>query len=301
MTGHARDSLNAAMTETDRLARMIEGLLAMARMEESAVTPEPVGLDQVCAERLHTWTPFFERHRAHLALLGDPVGHALAVPGAMEQILDNLLSNALRATPLGSTVTTVLRCTAPDRRRLPARPAWIQLHVIDEGPGMTADQRRRAFDRFWRAPDAPKGGTGLGLSLVQRLAHASGGEAALARAPGGGLDAVIRLRPAPRASHGRPAQGRPSRIGLPRRVRSDRSTPEAAPPSARSPVQGPGHQPVQGSGGAGTRRPSGPQVSWYASPPSSSAAVPAVASASQPRKASTSASGRPSSMVTASA
>ncbi|MGA6152077.1 ATP-binding protein [Stenotrophomonas sp. NPDC087984] len=238
MTGHARDSLNAAMTETDRLARMVEGLLAMARMEESAVTPEPVDLDQVCAERLHTWTPLFERHGAHLALLGDPVGHALAVPGAMEQILDNLLSNALRATPLGSTVTIVLRCTAPDRRHLPARLAWIQLHVIDEGPGMTADQRRRAFDRFWRAPDAPKGGTGLGLSLVQRLAHASGGEATLARAPGGGLDAAIRLRPAPRAGQGRPAQGRPSRIGLPRRVRSDRSTPESAPspPSVRSPA-----------------------------------------------------------------
>ncbi|GDY58536.1 hypothetical protein SVIO_091590 [Streptomyces violaceusniger] len=127
----------------------------------------------------------------------------------------------------------VLRCSAPDRRHLPARPAWIELHVLDEGPGMTADQRRRAFDRFWRAPDAPKGGTGLGLSLVQRLAHASGGEATLARAPGGGLDAAIRLRPAPR-----PSQGRPSRIGLPRRVRSDRSTPESAPspPSVRSPV-----------------------------------------------------------------
>ncbi|WP_445515988.1 sensor histidine kinase [Streptomyces sp. NEAU-174] len=238
MTGHARDSLGAAITETDRLARMVEGLLAMARLEESAVTPEPVDLDQVCAERLLTWSPLFDQHGAQLALLGDRVGQVLAVPGAIEQILDNLLSNALRATPLGSTVTMVLRCSAADRRHLPARPAWIELHVIDEGPGMTADQRRRAFDRFWRAPDAPKGGTGLGLSLVQRLAHASGGEATLARAPGGGLDAAIRLRPAHRAAQGRTSQGRPSRIGLPRRVRGDRSAPGSAPspPSVRSPA-----------------------------------------------------------------
>lgn len=128
------------------------------------------------------------------------------MPGAVEQTLDNLLSNALRATPLGSTVTMDLRFPAPDRRRHPhGRPVRIDVHVVDEGPGMTEDQRRRAFDRFWRAPDAPKGGTGLGLSLVQRLAHASGGEATLAAAPGGGLDAGIRLRPAARSLASRPA------------------------------------------------------------------------------------------------
>ncbi|WP_060884791.1 sensor histidine kinase, partial [Streptomyces caniscabiei] len=190
----ARPSLDAAVTETDRLARMVEGLLAMARLEESAAVPAPVDLGAICAERHRTWGPLFEREGVSLVLFAGVVGPVTAVPGAVEQILDNLLSNALRASPAYSTVTMELRLLVPARRALrDARPSWVDLHVTDEGPGMTPEQRARAFDRFWRAPGAPKGGTGLGLSLVQRLAHASGGEVTLREAATGGLDAVVRL------------------------------------------------------------------------------------------------------------
>ncbi|WP_328871214.1 HAMP domain-containing histidine kinase [Streptomyces sp. NBC_00287] len=194
VSARGRPSLTAAVTETDRLSRMVEGLLAMARLEEDAVTPGPVDVGAVCAERHRTWEPLFERQGVALVLFAGSVGPVLALPGAVEQILDNLLSNALRASPPDSTVTMELRLLVPARRALrDARPCWVDLHVTDEGPGMTPDQRVRAFDRFWRAPGAPKGGTGLGLSLVQRLAHASGGEARLHPAATGGLDAVVRL------------------------------------------------------------------------------------------------------------
>jgi signal transduction histidine kinase len=142
----------------------------------------------------------------------------MAVPGALEQILDNLLSNALRVAPYDSTVTIEVRCSSAPQRRFHHRRPAAELHVVDEGPGMTEEQRRRAFDRFWRAPDAPRGGTGLGLSLVQRLAHASGGEVLLRPAPQGGLDAVVQLPPVERpvgAGHplglGRPATRRRER------------------------------------------------------------------------------------------
>ncbi|MFG2726528.1 sensor histidine kinase [Streptomyces canus] len=206
VSARGRGSLTAAVTETDRLARMVEGLLAMARLEEHAATRGLVDVGEVCAERHRTWLPLYDRQGVSLVLFAGSGGPVVALPGAVEQILDNLLSNALRASPAGSTVTVELRPYAPSRRAL--RPGWVDLHVTDEGPGMTADQRARAFDRFWRAPGAPKGGTGLGLALVQRLAHASGGEASLRAAATGGLDAVVRLPSAPGPTAGQ-HPGRP--------------------------------------------------------------------------------------------
>jgi signal transduction histidine kinase len=101
------------------------------------------------------------------------------------QVLDNLVANALDHAPGGSTITVAVR---------PAG-GWIELHVLDEGPGLTPEQRARAFDRFWRGGSG-HGGSGLGLAIVRRLVEADDGEVELAVAPGGGLDAVVRLRPA---------------------------------------------------------------------------------------------------------
>ena len=110
----ARPSLDAAVTETDRLARMVEGLLAMARLEEAAATPGPVDLGgdlRGAAPHLGAVV----RTRGGLAgpLRRRRSGPVLALPGAVEQILDNLLSNALRASPAHSTVTMELRLLVP--------------------------------------------------------------------------------------------------------------------------------------------------------------------------------------------
>ena len=125
-----------------------------------------------------------------------------AVRGALDQMLDNLLANALRFAPPGTWI------------RLAVLPAdgWVEVHVADQGPGMTAEQRERAFDRFWRARPGDGEGTGLGLAVVRQLADASGGGAELRPAPGGGLDAVVRLRP---ADDPPPAQRRARRLALP--------------------------------------------------------------------------------------
>ncbi|MFE6096724.1 sensor histidine kinase [Streptomyces massasporeus] len=180
------DSLDEAIGETERLARMIQGLLSLARLEATATTPEPTDLDAVIADRAATWAPFAAEHHVHITTSGCPAGLVQAVPGALEQVIDNLLANALRVSPPGTTIT------------LANHPAsqGVELHVIDQGPGMSESERRRAFDRFWRASDTHHDGTGLGLPIVQQLTRASGGRITLEAAPDGGLDAVVLLRPA---------------------------------------------------------------------------------------------------------
>ncbi|MER0477782.1 HAMP domain-containing sensor histidine kinase [Streptomyces sp. Edi2] len=190
----ARHHLDHAIAETDRLVRMVHGLLALARLEDDHTAPTPVDADAILNDRAETWSAFATDHDVTLHLTGEPAGHVQAIPGALEQILDNLLANALRATPPGSTVT-LHRTPARAPRHRTTSP--VELHIIDQGPGMTATERGRAFDRFWCAPNTSPGGTGLGLTIARQLAQAGGGAIELHAHPAGGLDAVIHLRPAP--------------------------------------------------------------------------------------------------------
>ena len=107
---------------------------------------------------------------------------AAAVPGAIEQILDNLLDNAIGVAPAGSTVTvTVIAGTTTHR-----------LVVTDHGPGLSDDDKERATRRFWRG-DTSRPGSGLGLAIAASLARASGGSLSLADAPSGGLAVMVDL------------------------------------------------------------------------------------------------------------
>ncbi|MGP3921938.1 ATP-binding protein [Streptomyces sp. 8N616] len=190
----AHDSLEEAIGETERLGRMIHGLLSLARLESTATTPEAVDLHTVVADRAATWSPFAAEQHVRIAVAGRSWGQVWAIPGALEQIIDNLLANALRVSPPGTTITLATTST----------PQAAELHIIDQGPGMTESERRRAFDRFWRASDTHHDGTGLGLPIVEQLTRAGGGHITLEPAPGGGLDAVVRLRPATTSSPPRP-------------------------------------------------------------------------------------------------
>ena len=106
----------------------------------------------------------------------------LAVPGALEQILDNVLDNAIAVAPPASEVTVRL-----DRHHDVRRIA-----VSDHGPGLSDEDKLRAVRRFWRGnPTAP--GSGLGLAIATTLAEASGGSLRLTDTPGGGLTVLIEL------------------------------------------------------------------------------------------------------------
>jgi signal transduction histidine kinase len=186
----ARPKLDAAIAETDRLARLVHSLLVLARSDTTERMCEPVDLTAAIRDRSTAWQPVASDEGKHLLAHCPADAWANAVPGAVEQMLDNLVSNALAAAPAASTVA--IRVDVGSER--------IEVHVIDEGPGMTAEERARAFDRFWRSStDAGTGdgsGFGLGLAIVRQLAARCGGEASLEPGPGGvGLDATISLIP----------------------------------------------------------------------------------------------------------
>jgi signal transduction histidine kinase len=180
------DDLRAAVAETGRLARLVDGLLTLARAEASPGRREVVDLAAVVADRRVAWAPLAAEQDVELSVHPTSAAAVWAVPGALEQVLDNLLANALRVAPAGSRIQLAIRQAG----------GWLELHVTDQGPGMPAEQRQRAFDRFWRGPAANQEGTGLGLAIVHQLLEASGGTAELRPNPDGGLDAVARLRPA---------------------------------------------------------------------------------------------------------
>ncbi|MEV4642035.1 HAMP domain-containing sensor histidine kinase [Actinoplanes sp. NPDC049548] len=222
----AHDSLAEAVAETDRLARMVQGLLALARLDNTAADRVPVDADAVIEDRAASWAPFAAEQDVTIDVRGTAVGPVQAVDGALEQVLDNLLANALRVAPPGSTLTI--------DRRLDG-DGMAAVHVIDQGPGMSPADRRRAFDRFWRAPGSADDGSGLGLAIVERLIRASGGQISLEQAPGTGLDAGIRLRPYSRAP--RTGGAHPRLTARTARHRPGRPAVSASPPGAAGAVR----------------------------------------------------------------
>jgi signal transduction histidine kinase len=175
---------DAALREADRLRDLVGGLLALARADAGREPPERVDATAVLRERFEAWLPLADEQEVALVPQLDGPLAVRAAPGRLAQVLDNLLSNALEASPTGGTVSLSAVATPP----------WVEVHLVDEGPGLTPEQRARAFDRFWRAGSGG-GGSGLGLAIVGRLVEADEGEVELREAAGGGVDAVVRLRP----------------------------------------------------------------------------------------------------------
>lgn len=180
----ARERLEAASEETERLQRLVEGLLMIARSDGSRPDLEPVDVSALVRERAEVWGPFADERGVRLAIECVAGLTATAVPSALEQIIDNYVDNAMSVSSAGDTIT--LSATP--------RPHSVSVRVIDEGPGMPPEHLARAFDRFWRAPDAAHGGSGIGLAVAHHLAELSGGSVELRnRSDRSGLIASVEL------------------------------------------------------------------------------------------------------------
>jgi signal transduction histidine kinase len=160
----------------------VDGLLALARAENVLVEPVSIRVDQVIRDRAAAWGPVAEERGVDLRPSCNGPVPAMVGEGHLEQVLDNLLANALDAVPAGGHVeVSAAGGGAGDGARVV---------VSDDGPGMTPRQQEMAFRRF--ASSTP-GGAGLGLAIVHRLVTSNGGSAALSDTPGGGLTVTVTL------------------------------------------------------------------------------------------------------------
>lgn len=190
LEGSNSDDLDAALSDVQRMSRLVDGLLSLARAERSATSrPEPIALTGPLADRRAVWDQVAAERDVSIAASPTALTGRITID-TLDQVLDNLLANALEVSPPGTTVSLFAETEILHSQKV------VAIHVADQGPGMTDEQRERAFDRFWRAGTTrgELGGSGLGLAIVQKLLASEGADIELRVADGGGLDAVVLLR-----------------------------------------------------------------------------------------------------------
>jgi two-component system, OmpR family, sensor kinase len=177
--------LRAAEDEVVRLSRLIDNLLQLAREGQEGADARPVAMAAAIRAAAGRWEAEASARRQRLSVVDRGDERALASPEDLEIVLDNLLENAIKYSPPGSTVT--IESDRPEAGR-------VLLAVSDEGPGLGPGEERAALERFRRGSAAARTpGTGLGLAIVEVLVRRWRGSIELGNRPRGGLRAEVRL------------------------------------------------------------------------------------------------------------
>jgi len=159
-----------------RATHVVEQLLAMARQDPAAQAADMKAIDLAALVRevVETARPGAEQKGLALGLDSRLDQGIVGDRTALRALVENLVDNAIRYTPQGSITA-----------RTYAGPNEAVFEVEDTGPGIPEEERERVFDRFYRGSDAAAGGSGLGLSIVRRIAERHRGKVELASASGG--------------------------------------------------------------------------------------------------------------------
>lgn len=169
-----------------RATRVVEQLLTLARQSPDAAEhiPAPVDLVELARQVVAERSALADAKAMDLGVTGVDSLTLQADPESLRVILGNLIDNAL------SHASSAGRIDVNIRRDGDA----VVLEVVDDGPGIPAEERERVFDRFYRRPGSESPGSGLGLAIVRRIAERHGASVALEDAPGGrGLAVRIRF------------------------------------------------------------------------------------------------------------
>lgn len=178
-----RELLETISDEAERLEQLVRNTLELSRIRAGAldVEPERVDIADLVQHAVRRLRPIARAHRVRLDVDDDLPPVSLDVMMA-EQILLNLLENALRFAPPGSEILVGAHAVANDE---------VELVVADHGPGVPVEARDRIFEEFQSAETRPdRTGTGLGLAIVRSLVVAHGGSVRYEDTPGGGATFV---------------------------------------------------------------------------------------------------------------
>lgn len=168
--------------ETLLLARLINDLrdLALAEVGQLRVEPARVDLHTLLERTIEKWQPQAMRRGVHLDLdARDGIGPTMADAQRLEQVVSNLIDNALRHTPAGGRITV---SAGPG-----GEPGTAVVAVADTGSGIPPEEQPRVFDRFYRGgPTHSRSGSGIGLAVVRELVARQGGRVWVDSQPGQG-------------------------------------------------------------------------------------------------------------------
>jgi signal transduction histidine kinase len=179
-----RDTSAVVRRATERMSKMVDDMLALARLESPQQLDERVDIGEVANEIAEEFTAVAQSHDV---VLRRSISDGIFVAGdryALKRALANLAQNALRYSPAESSITIAAG----------SKDGWVWTAVEDQGPGIAPEHRHQVFERFWRADKSRSrslGGSGLGLSIVQQVAQAHSGLVKLSSEVGRGSTFVI--------------------------------------------------------------------------------------------------------------
>jgi two-component system sensor histidine kinase KdpD len=180
-----RELLDTVCDESERMTRLVENLLQMTRLSSGKITVNKQWhlVDEVIGSALSR----LERQLAGREVLVE-IPHRLGLcqfdDVLVEQVIINLLDNAIKYSPPGSPITILAE----------GRPSAVQLEVADRGQGIAAGDEQRVFEMFYRGPEgAHRRGAGLGLAICRAIVQAHGGSIHVANRPEGGASFRLML------------------------------------------------------------------------------------------------------------
>jgi signal transduction histidine kinase len=179
-----RDTSVVVRRATERMSKMVDDLLALARLESPQQLDERVDITEVAEEIADEFTAVA---RSHDIELRRSITEGVYVTGdryALKRALANLAQNAVRFAPPQTAITIAAG----------SKDGWAWAAVEDQGPGIAAEHQEQVFERFWRTDKSRSrslGGSGLGLSIVQQVAQAHSGVVKLSSEVGRGSTFVM--------------------------------------------------------------------------------------------------------------